>query len=50
MAIYGLSFSTGFAVGPLMVKLIQVSEALPSIMCLLAWAFVFFYKMKNQRD
>ncbi|MGE8004731.1 MFS transporter [Lysinibacillus sp. NPDC093216] len=51
MAIYGLSFSTGFAVGPLMVKLIQVSEALPfivsSIMCLLAWAFVFL--LQNEK-
>nr|WP_232733283.1 MFS transporter [Lysinibacillus xylanilyticus] len=51
MAIYGLSFSTGFAIGPLMVKLIQVSEALPfivsSIMCLFAWVFVFF--LQNEK-
>ncbi|MEB2301877.1 MFS transporter [Lysinibacillus xylanilyticus] len=51
MAIYGLSFSTGFAVGPLMVKLIQVSEALPfivsSAMCLFAWAFVFL--LQNEK-
>ncbi|KOS60041.1 MFS transporter [Lysinibacillus agricola] len=51
MAIYGLSFSTGFAVGPLMVKLIQVTEALPfivsSAMCLFAWAFVFF--LQNEK-
>ncbi|GLC90314.1 MFS transporter [Lysinibacillus piscis] len=48
MAIYGLSFSIGFAVGPLMVKLINITEALPfivsSVLCLLAWAFVFFLK------
>ncbi|WP_419150293.1 MFS transporter [Lysinibacillus xylanilyticus] len=51
MAIYGLSFSTSFAVGPLTVKLIQVSEALlfivSSIMCLLAWAFVFL--LQNEK-
>lgn len=51
MAIYGLSFSTGFAVGPLMVKLIQVAEALPfivsSAMCLFAWAFVFL--LQNEK-
>ena len=51
MAIYGLSFSTGFAVGPLMVQLIQITEALPfivsSIMCLIAWSFVFF--LRNEK-
>ncbi|MFJ5767663.1 MFS transporter [Lysinibacillus sp. NPDC093210] len=51
MAIYGLSFSMGFAVGPLMVQLIQIAEALPfivsSIMCLFAWSFVFF--LRNEK-
>lgn len=51
MAIYGLSFSTGFAVGPLMVKLIQIAEPLPfivsSIMCLFAWSFVFL--LRNEK-
>jgi MFS family permease len=51
MAIYGLSFSIGFAVGPLMVKLIEIGEALPfivsSIMCLMAWSFVFF--LQNEK-
>ncbi|MFJ7370764.1 MFS transporter [Lysinibacillus sp. NPDC098008] len=51
MAIYGLSFSTGFAIGPLMVRLIEISEALPfiasSILCLFAWSFVFF--LKNEK-
>ncbi|MGN4127441.1 MFS transporter [Lysinibacillus sphaericus] len=51
MAIYGLSFSMGFAVGPLMVRLIQISEAMPfivsSIMCLFAWSFVFF--LRNEK-
>ncbi|KOY81954.1 MFS transporter [Lysinibacillus macroides] len=51
MAIYGLSFSTGFAVGPLMVRLIEIAEALPfiasSILCLCAWSFVFF--LKNEK-
>jgi len=51
MAIYGLSFSIGFAVGPLMVKLIEIAEALPfivsSIMCLFAWSFVFL--LQNEK-
>ncbi|TSI10634.1 MFS transporter [Lysinibacillus sp. BW-2-10] len=46
MSIYGLSFGVGFAVGPLMVPLIKISEVLPfivsSILCLIAWSFVFF--------
>lgn len=51
MSIYGLSFSIGFAVGPLFVPLIKVSEVLPFIisssMCLLAWSLVFF--VRNER-
>ena len=31
IAIYGLSFGVGFAVGPLMVPLVNISEALPFI-------------------
>ena len=46
MSIYGLSFSMGFAVGPLFVPLIKISEVLPfivsSAMCLVAWSLVFF--------
>lgn len=46
MAIYGLSFSVGFAVGPLMVNLLSVSQAFPfilsSVLCLIAWSLVFF--------
>ncbi|WP_042478925.1 MFS transporter [Bacillus ndiopicus] len=46
MAIYGLFFSLGFAVGPLFVPLIKFSQALPfivsSILCLVAWSLVFF--------
>ncbi|MEK4230770.1 MFS transporter [Solibacillus sp. FSL H8-0538] len=48
MSIYGLSFGVGFAVGPLFVPLIQVSESLPfiisSLLCLVAWSLVFFVK------
>ena len=48
MAIYGISFSGGFAVGPLFVPLIEISEALPfiisSLLCLVAWSLVFFVK------
>lgn len=46
MAVYGLFFSIGFAVGPLMVHLITYSEALPfivsSLLCLAAWSLIFF--------
>jgi len=48
LAIYGLSFGVGFAVGPLLVKLISITEALPfmisSVLSLIIWIFVFFLK------
>jgi len=48
MSIYGISFGVGFAVGPLFVPLIKLSETLPfiisSLLCLLAWLLVFFVK------
>lgn len=48
MSIYGMSFGLGFAVGPLFVPLIQISESLPfivsSALCLVAWSLIFFVK------
>ena len=48
MAIYGLAFGVGFAVGPLMTNLLKISASLPfivsSVLCLIAWSFVFFVK------
>ena len=48
MSIYGISFGVGFAVGPLFVPLIKISETLPfivsSLLCLLAWSLVFLVK------
>lgn len=48
MSIYGISFGVGFAVGPLFVPLIKISETLPfiisSLLCLLAWLLVFLVK------
>lgn len=48
IAIYGLSFGVGFAVGPLFVQLVEIFEGLPfiisSILCLSAWVLVFFIK------
>lgn len=45
MAIYGLSFGVGFAVGPLFVGLIEISETIPfivsSVLCIIAWLLVF---------
>lgn len=50
MSIYGISFGVGFAVGPLFVPLVEISESLPfiisSALCLLAWSLIFF--MKNE--
>lgn len=51
MSIYGLSFGVGFAVGPLMVPLVNVSEAFPfiisSIFCLIAWSLIFFIRNEH---
>lgn len=48
MSIYGISFGLGFAVGPLLVPLVNISESLPfivsSALCLVAWSLVFFVK------
>ena len=48
MSIYGLSFGVGFAVGPLFVRLIEISEVLPfvisSALCLAAWSLVFLVR------
>ena len=48
IAIYGLSFGVGFAVGPLFVQLVEIFEGLPFIvsglLCLCAWVLVFFIK------
>lgn len=54
MSIYGLSFGVGFAVGPLMVNLIKISESLPfivsSILCLMAWSMVFFIRNEKPEN
>jgi len=46
IAIYGLFFSLGFALGPLMLKLVKVHPHLPfflaSFFCFVAWLFVLF--------
>jgi len=51
IAIYGLSFGIGFAVGPLFIPLTKISEAFPfilsSLLCLLAWSLVFL--LKNEK-
>ncbi|MET3698669.1 predicted MFS family arabinose efflux permease [Bacillus oleivorans] len=48
ISLYGLFFGVGFAVGPLMTPLVNINQALPfivsSILCLIAWIFVFFLK------
>ena len=46
IALYGLSFGIGFAVGPLFVPLVSIFEGLPfiisGILCMAAWSLVFF--------
>ena len=48
IAIYGLSFSLGFAVGPLFAPLVNIHEGLPFIvsglLCMSAWLLVFNLK------
>jgi len=45
IALYGLSFGVGFAVGPLFVPLVSIFEGLPfilsGVLCLAAWSLVF---------
>ncbi|AOH53252.1 MFS transporter [Peribacillus muralis] len=48
LAIYGLFFSLGFTVGPLMTKLLEINQSLPfiitSIISLLTWLTVFLIR------
>lgn len=48
IAIYGLFFSLGFMIGPLMTKLLEINQSLPfiitSILSLLTWMTVFLIK------
>ena len=55
IALYGLTFSIGFAAGPLMARLLEISEALPfilsSAMSLIVWLTVLFLKNEHpERD
>lgn len=51
ISVYGLFFSLGFAVGPLMTKLVEINETLPfiiaSILSMITWLPVFL--LKNER-
>ena len=51
ISLYGLFFGIGFAAGPLMAPLVKISPAFPfiasSILCLIAWLFLFL--LKNER-
>lgn len=48
IALYGLAFGLGFALGPLMTRLLSVNEALPFIvsafLSLLVWSMMFFVR------
>ncbi|WP_205138818.1 MFS transporter [Virgibacillus halotolerans] len=48
IAYYGLFFSLGFALGPLMTRLLSVNEVLPFILsaacCMLVWLAMFFVR------
>lgn len=46
ISLYGLSFGIGFAVGPLLTRLVEINESLPffitSILSLLSWVTIFW--------
>ena len=48
IAYYGLSFGLGFAVGPLMTRLLSINEAVPfivsAVLSMLVWASMFFVR------
>ncbi|RLQ94499.1 MFS transporter [Falsibacillus albus] len=48
ISLYGLFFGIGFAAGPLMTPLVDISQSLPfiisSVLCLIAWGFLFTLK------
>ncbi|WP_449538859.1 MFS transporter [Ferdinandcohnia sp. Marseille-Q9671] len=48
ISLYGLFFGLGFAAGPLMMPLVNINETLPfilsSVLCLIAWFFLFLLK------
>ncbi|MBP3038510.1 MFS transporter [Bacillaceae bacterium Marseille-Q3522] len=48
ISIYGLFFSLGFAIGPLMTPIVHINESLPfiisSILCFLSWLFLLLLK------
>ncbi|WP_019414566.1 MFS transporter [Paenisporosarcina sp. TG20] len=48
IALYGLSFGIGFAVGPLFLPLVSIYEGLPfivsGILCIFAWSLIFLVK------
>jgi MFS family permease len=50
ISLYGLFFGLGFAAGPLMTPLVDISIALPfilsSVLCLIGWLFLF--SLKNE--
>ncbi|WP_027964160.1 MFS transporter [Halalkalibacillus halophilus] len=59
IAIYGLAFGLGFAVGPLMTPLIEYSPSLPfimsSVLCLIVWSLMFLVRndfpvQENEED
>lgn len=51
LSLYGLSFSIGFAIGPILAALVKINMALPfilsSILCIFSWVLLFF--LKNDR-
>ncbi|GAE91109.1 major facilitator family transporter [Gracilibacillus boraciitolerans JCM 21714] len=50
IAVYGLFFGIGFAVGPLMVSLVEINESLPFIIsaCLTLLGWLFLFTLKNE--
>jgi len=54
ISLYGLSFGLGFAVGPLMTRLLEIHQALPflvsAILSMLVWSMMFFVRNSMPED
>lgn len=54
VSLYGLFFGIGFAIGPMLTRLVEINEALPfivsSILSVISWLFVWLLKNDSPED
>ncbi|CEG25652.1 MFS transporter [Bacillus sp. B-jedd] len=54
ISLYGLFFGIGFAIGPLLTRLVEINEALPfivsSILSVISWLFVWLLRNDSPED